>query len=484
MAGIKLGIISLATINVIAVFDLTGIAAQAEYGLSAIFYYLFAALFFLVPIAFVAAELATSWPEQGGVFRWVGEAFGPRWGFVAIFLQWGNCTIFFPTMLTFAWVSLAYINPNLTLDAALASNRADTVIAILLIFWLAVVATMRGIKTSSTISVACGLVGTIIPGLILILLGFLYLGQGNPVQIKLGLEQLIPQFTGFSSLVLATAVFLDYAGIEMSAVHIRDTANPQKNYPLATAVSAIFIVTIFILTTLALSLIIPVAKINLTQSLLIAFDDFFHFYGIPWAGPLVACALVLGIIGQLTVWLAGPSSALVVIGRAGYLPPWFHQLNRHNVPGHILLLQGLIVTFLVIAFAILPTVQAVFQILTQLASSVYLIIYILMFSACIYLRYTQPNIKRPFKIPGGKVGLWLCAGTGLLSSIAAFFISLFPPAQIIIGSPEVYLAILLTGTILFVSTPLIIYALRKPCWDAHDTSARLEPFGEKAHARL
>ena len=76
------------------------------------------------------------------------------------------------------------------------------------------------------------------------------------------------------------------------------------------------------------------------------------------------------------------------------------------------------------------------------------------------------------------------AGTGLLSSIAAFFISLFPPAQIIIGSPEVYLAILLTGTILFVSTPLIIYALRKPCWDAHDTSARLEPFGKKAHARI
>jgi amino acid transporter len=95
MAGIKLGIISLATINVIAVFDLTGIAAQAEYGFSAIFYYLFAALFFLVPISFVAAELATSWPEQGGVFRWVGEAFGPRWGFVAIFLQWGNSSFNF-----------------------------------------------------------------------------------------------------------------------------------------------------------------------------------------------------------------------------------------------------------------------------------------------------------------------------------------------------------------------------------------------------
>jgi hypothetical protein len=72
-----------------------GLPAEAEYGLVSIFYYVFAAVFFLIPVSLVAAELATGWPQKGGVFRWVGEAFGPRWGFVAIFLQWAESTIWF-----------------------------------------------------------------------------------------------------------------------------------------------------------------------------------------------------------------------------------------------------------------------------------------------------------------------------------------------------------------------------------------------------
>ena len=84
----KLGIATLAIMNIVAVVSLRGLPAEAEYGLSSIFYYLFAAVFFLIPVSLVAAELATGWPEKGGVFRWVGEAFGPRWAFLAMFMLW------------------------------------------------------------------------------------------------------------------------------------------------------------------------------------------------------------------------------------------------------------------------------------------------------------------------------------------------------------------------------------------------------------
>src|SRR5271154_1195083 len=93
----KLGVFTLAMMNFTAVVSLRGLPAEAEYGLGSIFYYVFAAVFFLIPVSLVAAELATGWPQKGGVFRWVGEAFGPRWGFVAIFLQWAESTIWFPT---------------------------------------------------------------------------------------------------------------------------------------------------------------------------------------------------------------------------------------------------------------------------------------------------------------------------------------------------------------------------------------------------
>ncbi|MEC4740647.1 amino acid permease, partial [Shewanella sp. E94] len=107
----KIGVFALAMLNVVAVVSLRGLPAEAEYGLSSVFYYVFAAVVFLVPVSLVAAELATGWSEKGGIFRWVGEAFGPRLALVAVFMLWIEVTVWFPTALTFGSVSLAFIGP-------------------------------------------------------------------------------------------------------------------------------------------------------------------------------------------------------------------------------------------------------------------------------------------------------------------------------------------------------------------------------------
>ena len=70
----KIGVMTLAIMNVAAVVSLRGLPAEAEYGLSSAFYYLFAAIVFLIPTSLVAAELAAMFSnKEGGVFRWVGE---------------------------------------------------------------------------------------------------------------------------------------------------------------------------------------------------------------------------------------------------------------------------------------------------------------------------------------------------------------------------------------------------------------------------
>ena len=72
--GFKLSVMTLAIMNITAVVSLRGLPAEAVYGLSSAFYYLFAAVVFLIPTAMVAAELAAMFSDkQGGVFRWVGE---------------------------------------------------------------------------------------------------------------------------------------------------------------------------------------------------------------------------------------------------------------------------------------------------------------------------------------------------------------------------------------------------------------------------
>ena len=129
----KLGVFTLAMINVSAIVSLRGLPAETTYGLSSAFYYIFAALFFLLPVSLVAAELTTGWPQKGGVFRWVGEAFGPRLGFLAIWLQWIQTTIWFPTVLTFAAVSLAFMGPDQRWDQALAANNIYVICIVLIV---------------------------------------------------------------------------------------------------------------------------------------------------------------------------------------------------------------------------------------------------------------------------------------------------------------------------------------------------------------
>ncbi|WAM24310.1 MULTISPECIES: putative glutamine/gamma-aminobutyrate antiporter GadC [Myxococcus] len=475
-AAPKLGVLTLAIMNVTAVVSLRGMPAEAEYGLTSIFYYTFAAVFFLIPVSLVAAELATGWPEKGGVFRWVGEAFGPRWGFLAIFLVWIESTIWFPTVLTFGAVALAFVGPNQTWDKALSSNKFYTILIVLGLYWAATFVSLRGLKTSSKISKWAGLIGTIIPAALLIVFGLTYLASGRPIQIQLGWDKVIPDFSQFGNLVLAASIFLFYAGMEMNAIHVVDAKNPSRTYPLAILIASVTTVVIFVLGTLAISVIIPKTQINLTQSLLVSYRDFFNAFGMAWLSPAIAVALFLGVLGSVTVWVSGPSAALGVVGRAGYLPPFLQRRNRHGAPSHILIVQGMVVTFLALMFVILPSVQAAYQILSQLTSTLYLLMYMLMFSAAIYLRYSEPHTQRAYRVPGGEVGMWVIGGAGLIGALVAFVLSFIPPSQIKVGSPMTYVLILIAGNILFVAIPLILYARRKASWRTAAGARDMAPF--------
>ena len=124
-----------AIMNFMTVVSLRGLPAQAEYGLVSIFYYVFAAVVFLIPTALVAAELASTFPKQGGVFRWVGEAFGPRWGFAAVYWQWQAWVLWLPAVLVFGAAALAFVWWPQSFDAALATNKYYAMAVLLVGFW-------------------------------------------------------------------------------------------------------------------------------------------------------------------------------------------------------------------------------------------------------------------------------------------------------------------------------------------------------------
>lgn len=461
----KLGVFTLMIMNIVAVVSLRGLPAEAEYGMSSAFYYLFAALVFLIPVSLVAAELAAMFPyQQGGMFRWIGEAFGSKAGFLGIWLQWIESTIWFPTVLTFGAVSLAFIGMDHVADSHLAANKIYTIAVVLAIYWLATLISMKGLGWVGKVSKIGGMVGTIIPAIILVICGVVFLCMGGESNLDFH-SNFLPDLSNFDNVVLAASIFLFYAGMEMSGVHVREISNPAVNYPKAVFGGALVTVLIFVLGTYSLGVIIPAKDINLVQSLLVGFDNYFQAFHMKWFTPVIAIALAFGVLAGVLTWVAGPSKGVFAVGQAGYLPPFFQKTNKNGVQKNILLIQGGAVTLLSLLFVVMPSVQSFYQILSQLTVLLYLIAYLLMFAAAIYLRYNMKGAKRPFRI--GKKGnwlMWVVGGVGFLGSLLAFVLSFFPPDQISMGSTTVWYAVLFGGVALFVILPFIIYACRKPSW--------------------
>lgn len=263
--------------------------------------------------------------------------------------------------------------------------------------------------------------------------------------------------------------------MEMGGIHVKDVENPSKNYPKAVFIGALITVLIFVLGTFALGVIIPAKDINLTQSLLVGFDNYFRYIHASWLSPIIAIALAFGVLAGVLTWVAGPSKGIFAVGKAGYMPPFFQKTNKLGVQKNILFVQGIAVTVLSLLFVVMPSVQSFYQILSQLTVILYLIMYLLMFSGAIALRYKMKKLNRPFRI--GKSGnglMWFIGGLGFCGSLLAFILSFIPPSQISTGSNTVWFSVLIIGALIVVVAPFIIYASKKPSWV--NPNSNFEPF--------
>ena len=465
--------IGMAIMIVTTILSLRGLSSQAEYGYTSIFWYVLSAILFLIPFSLVCAELASTYTKSGGLFRWVSEAFGARWGWAAMNLEWMTVVIWFPSVLMFGAVSLAYVFWPETFDTHLASNTIYTLIIVLAVYWLSTFNCFRGMRNANKLSTLGGLFGTIIPGAILIILGIVYICTGGENFIPTD-RSFWPDFTKYSTIVLAASIFLFYGGMEMQAVHVNSMQNPQRDFPRAALVAVVIILAVFILGTLAIGFVMPEKEINLLQSLLVAYNSLWAHLGCPWLGNVLALFVTFGVIGQVSVIIAGPSTGILAVGKAGYLPHSLQKVNKNGVQTNILWVQGLIVTILALVLIVLPSVQSAYQVMSQMATVTYLVLVIMIYCAFFRLRHTESKVRRGYRVPGGNFGKWLVTLVGVGGAVAALVLSFLPPGQINTGSPVVYIAILLIGSIIIVAIPFIIYAKRKPSW--HDANSDFYPF--------
>jgi putative glutamate/gamma-aminobutyrate antiporter len=455
--------VTLAFMTTASVASLRSAPTMAVYGLTCVFLYIVPAIIFLLPQALVAAELASGW--TGGVFRWVSEGISAKWGLLAVWCQFAMTIFYYPTLLGFVASTLAYVfNPDL------ATNGIYTGIVIVCVFWLGVFMSARG-GTGGIAKLASSglLIGTLIPGAVLVILGVVYLVQGNPSAAPMNADHLIPQWTGIASLVLIVNNFLSYSGMEMNSVHVGSLKNPKSEFPKAMFFAMGLVLLIFILPALAISWVVPAQQLSLTAGVMQAFSEFFGYFGIERLVPIVAIALVCASAGGMLTWLAGPSKGLLMIARReGYLPPFFQRQNENEVAVNILVVQGAVTTVIALMYALIPSVSSAYWILSVMTTQVYLIVYLLMFVAAVNLRRRQPDVERGYVAPALT---FLCV-VGFLASAAAILIGFVPPSQFENGSTAAYVGLILGGTVLLgLLPPWLFLKFRKPSWKSTEAAS-------------
>ena len=450
---------ALALLTVASVGNLGSASALAVVGLASVFLYVLPALVFLVPISLVAAELASGWP--GGVYNWVSQGISAPMGLLAVWCEFAQTIFFYPALLAYVADTLAY-----PFDPGLAANGVYTAVVIIVLFWGGVLLCSLGPALVARLGSRGTGIGTLIPAAILLALGVAYLVQGHHPAAPMTARHLLPPWTGLASIVLIVNSFFTYSGVEVNAVHINELRNPARDYPRSIFLAMALVLAIFIGPTLAISWVVPSARISFTVGVMQAFNGLFNHFGLGFAVPVIAIALAVGALAGMISWLDGPSEGLLLIGRKhGYLPPYFQKVNRYGIEVRIIATEGVVITLFAVLYAFIPNVSHAFWIFTVLATQVYLIMYVLMFIAAIRLRRSQPERSGGYRAPA--LGLLCLLGT--VSSVAAFVIGFVPPAQFSHLHPLKYtLEILAAILVIGVVPPLLMDRLRKPSWQSAD----------------
>lgn len=448
--GKALGVFALVMINVIAVGSLRSLSLAAVYGYSLIFFYLLAALIFFIPSILITAELSTTWPSTGGPYIWIREAFGARWGFVAVWLQWIYNVVWYPTIFSLMAATLAYL-----IDPQLAENKLYLLSVMLVIFWGVTFINCRGIKASSLMSTVSALLGTLVPMALIIGLGIAWLSSGRPSQVEFSWAHFIPSVNHLNNLAFLSTLVFGLMGMEMSGVHAGDVRNPQRDYPRALFYSATIILLTLMLGALAIAVVVPVHNLNLVSGVIDAFAIFFKAFNLPFLIPVMAALIVIGSLGCASAWIMGTARGMSVASQENALPAMLQKVNANNMPVGILMIQAVIFTILCSLFLLMPTINSSFWILSNLTAELALLFYIMLFAAAIRLRQKHMAVVRAYKIPGGKAGLYITAGVGIISCAAIFLLGFLPPEQVPSGNTAAYELILAGGIILFSGIPFL-----------------------------
>lgn len=427
----SIGTFALSMITISAILNLRGIPAMAQLGLDALWFYLIAAVGFLIPSTICCAVLAQKFPQEGGIYQWIKNAFGARAGFLGIWMEWTNNLIAVPATLATIITTVSF-----ALYPGFAQHTVLFLISMAALYWLCTALNCLGIKTSSRLNMLGALVGTLLPGLLIISLGVVWFVNGHTVSFAH--EHHTNSWGNLAFLISAVS---GYSGMQITAFHGPDVRNPKQQFPLALGMACIAILFLSVGSALSVAAVLPSNQISLVNGVIESFSEFFQAFHLQWLTPVLAIFIAFGALACMSAWLIGPARGLHASAMGGDIPKFFKRVNQHGMPTGILLVQALVATALMSLYLFMPSISMAFWFLIVITSQFTILMYLIVFAACFVLCREKPIVL-------------LCAGLGIVTLISAFLIGLTPPASLHIHSTWEFVLAIVAVDIVILGLPL------------------------------
>lgn len=397
-------------------------------GYAAIPWYIFGALAFFLPYAFMMAEYGAAFKnEKGGIFSWMEHSVGPKYAFVGTFMWYASYLVWQVNVASSIWVPLsnAIFGKDVTHELVFFGFKGPQVLGLLAIGWIILV-TFVATRGLDKIKKVTSLGGLAISALNIILfvggIAILYL---NNNQLAQPITDVVASFTvspnpqyhsTLSTISFLTFAIFAYGGIEAVGGLVDQTENAQKTFPKGVAISAvvisigyalgIFMIGIF--TNWETILAVPgVNRANVTYvvmqnfgyviaSLLGAPNDLALTVGV-WSARFVGLSMFLALSGAFFTLIYAPLKQLIEGTPSGLWPEKFSKLEK-GMPAYAMKIQAIIVIVFIalVAFGG-QSASAFFDKLITMTNVAMTIPYMFLAAAFPFFK-KKKEIQKPFEV--------------------------------------------------------------------------------------
>lgn len=365
-----MGLRDLVLFNIATVVGVRWLAVAAHTGPGAVTLWISAGLFFFIPSALVVAALSRRYPEEGGLYIWTKQAFGPWHGFLCGAVYTLSTMFYLPSLLLsgLAIAAVAF---------GFGQDKWYMVGLSLAIIWGVLATNVAGLEFGKWTSDLGG-ASTVLVGAMLMAAGaFAWLQGGSTASTG----SFVPRWD-WQKLNFWSQIALAFTGLELGAIMAGEIRDPQRTIPRAAWISGLAISAFYVGGTLAVLGLISAERVDIMAGLVQAAQEAGSRLG--WTGFPVAIAflILIGTAGGFSSWLNGNARLPFVIGIDAFLPPGFARLHpRFHTPWVALVAEGAVCTLFLVLMTAGETLRAGYQLLVDLTTVTTLLPFLYLFGA-------------------------------------------------------------------------------------------------------